>query len=578
MPLFFLIKRFLPYLARVRWLAAGSVGMLIVSPLLGIGQLALAASLVDRVFIADKIELLPLFLAGQFFLQIVKYAAGRIDARVSLLTSERLTIAIKTDLYRDILGRSGSSPEARLGSGAVLSHLTGDVSGAEYIVYTGMIGLIDNIARVAIYGGLLFYVSPKLTLCALAFLPFLAFSNLRGAPATKRISRIMRRKKSTALNITEERLSARPLIQAYCRENHEADTFRQRCLSVLRIQLKALVIQTRIGSAFQIISNLAGIALMAVGAFEIHTHQMSPGALVAYLGSLSSLYGPAQSLTKSWGRFQRAGVSAERIAQLLRDPVLESVASVRPASGDIVFRNVSFGYDASHPVLQNVSFEIRHGERVAIVGASGAGKSTLLRLLLRFYDPDSGMVSLGGVETNAMSVEDWRKHLAVVFQEAFIFEGTIAENVRYGRLEASAQDVSEALQTAQAWRFVKNLPRRVGTKVGARGDALSGGQRQRIALARALVRNAEVLLLDEPTSSLDSQTEALLNETLLRAARGRTVVTVAHRLSSVLAADRVIVLENGTVVEDGPPAVLLYGETRCRALFEPQLSNWRLSA
>jgi ATP-binding cassette subfamily B protein len=574
-----LIRRFLPYLAAVRWLAAATLTFLLISPLLSIALLKLAASLVDKILIADDLRLLPYFLVGYFVLQTAKFVVSRTEQRLDLLVSERIGIAIKADLYRAIIATPPSA-ETSLRTGEVLSHLSSDVSGAEYIVYSGMVGLIDNVARVFFYGGLLLFLSTKLTAAALLFLPLLALSSMRGSTATKRIARVARRRRAAALGITEERLNARPLIVAYGTEKTETDAFIARCKSILNTQLRALAIELRLTGMFELVGALAGLTMIAVGAHEVHSHAMSTGSLIAYLGSLSSLYGPAKSLAKSWGRFQRAGVSAERVATLMDGANAAQPSSggdIAVPSGAIAFENVSFAY-ADQPVLKNISFSIRAGERIAIVGASGAGKTTLLRLILRFCEPTEGSILVDGHDTRTLSPPALRRHIAMVFQEPHLFRATVADNVRYGASHATPLTIERAIEHAQAQSFVSAMPHGLQTKIGSRGDSLSGGQRQRLALARALARDARILILDEPTSALDSQTESLLTNTLMAAAKGKTVITVAHRLSSVLASDRIILLEKGEVVEDGPPAALLYGSTRCHRLFEAQLTAWKQSA
>lgn len=576
-----LIRQFFPYLWEQRALAACTLLFLIVSPAFSVASLKLMASVVDQVFVGGHIALLPWFLAGLFLLQIARFVMSRTEQRVDLLVSERISIAIKGSLYRSIIAKPpGAGPT--LATGEVLSHLTSDVSGAEYIVYTGMIGVIDNVARIFVYGALLFVLSVKLTLCAFLFLPLLAIPSTRGAVVFKRLARITRRRRSRALGITEERLSARPIIVACGTEQQETDDYIARCKSILNMQLRSLNIEIQLSGVFELIGASVGLVLLAIGAVEVHSHHMTTGSLLAYLGSLGSLYGPAKSFAKSRGRFQRAGVSAERIAHLLEDTTSPAAprapSALVPLRGAIEFRNVSFAYQQDEKVLRNISFSLQQGEKVALVGASGSGKTTLLRLILRFCDPLEGSVLLDGVDARTMSPIELRRRIANVFQESYLFRTTIAENIKYGAPHATLDDIKKAIQSSQAQSFVERMPHGLHTKIGNRGESLSGGQKQRLALARALARNADILLLDEPTSSLDSQTEAMLNGALLSATRQKTVVTVAHRLSSVMASDRILVLDNGEIVEDGAPSRLLYTDTRCRELFQAQLDNWKISA
>lgn len=576
-----LIKRFLPYLKPVKACIALTALIQIVDPLASVALLALVASLIDTVFVGGRIEYLPYYLAGYAGLLVAKCVITRVDQRVDTVATLRIAMALKADLFKRVISLSPGSG-SKLSSGAVLSHMASDVDGAEYIIFSGTVATISNALRVIFYGLFLFTLSVKLTLLSLLFLPLLAYASFAGTPRIKRAARIVRRRKTSLVEFTEERLSARPVLLAFHAEQREVSAFLSRCTSVLKAELRSTALQARLSITFELLTGVTGIVLIAAGAYQIHAHAITVGALIAYLGSLGSLYGPAQSLAKTWTRFHRAGVGAERVAEILDTPSAVSEvcapAILSTRRGELTFSNVHFGYVNDADVLRGVSLGISSGESVAIVGSSGAGKSTLMRLALRFYDPRAGQVMLDGCDLRELALGSVRNSIATVFQEPHIFTGTVGANIQYGDPSAPLARMAAAARAAQADGFIARMQGGYCAKVDPRGSSLSGGQRQRLALARALMRDAPLLFLDEATASLDGESEELIQDALQRLAGRRTIITIAHRLSSVRRADRVILLEDGRIAEIGTPQKLLTGNTRCRELFAAQIQDLRISA
>jgi ABC-type multidrug transport system fused ATPase/permease subunit len=308
----------------------------------------------------------------------------------------------------------------------------------------------------------------------------------------------------------------------------------------------------------------------------MYIDQLTVGSLVAFLGSVGSLYSPLRSLAKSSGRFQRAAVGAQRVSDLLKIPSMvveeKGAQEIRNVRGSLEFQSVRFAYPGGPPVLHDVSFRAEPGETVALVGPNGSGKSTLVQLALRLYDPSNGLVLLDGVDVRRITLSSLRQAVAIVFQDGFLFRGSVRENIQYGSLTANSESVGAAARAAHMERFVGLLSRGYHTSVGPRGTYLSGGQRQRVALARAIIRNAPVLLLDEATASVDSESEALIQDALERFGGRRTILLVSHRFSSIQRADRVVLLEEGRVVEIGTPGELQANSQRFRELFAAQIS------
>ena len=288
---------------------------------------------------------------------------------------------------------------------------------------------------------------------------------------------------------------------------------------------------------------------------------MTAGSLTVFLAYLARFFKPVQDLAKMTNTMAQVAVAAERVQAILEtDEVIHERPNARPPNfqrGEIAFEHVAFQYVAGAPVLSDVSFRILPGQFVGIVGPTGSGKSTIASLIPRFYDPTGGMVAIDGVDLRDFQLQGLRQHFGFVLQDTVLFRGTVAENISYGRPAATAREIVEAAQLANAHEFIKRMPQGYQTIVGERGATLSGGQRQRIGIARALIRNSPVLILDEPTAALDSEAEERVMEGLMRLMQGRTVIMIAHRLSTLETADKIIVLKQGVVAEEGNHQTLL---------------------
>ena len=304
-------------------------------------------------------------------------------------------------------------------------------------------------------------------------------------------------------------------------------------------------------------------AIVWLGANSVLAGRLTVGDILVFLAYLAALYGPLETLMYAPSTTQGAAGSARRVREILETRrEVDDRPHARPltrVSGHIAIEHVTFGYEAGRPVLHDVTFDVRPGETVAIIGATGAGKSTIAGLVPRFYDPWSGRVTLDGVDLRDLELRSLRSHVAVMLQESFLFPMTIAENIAYGRPRVSRREIENAARAANADTFIAGLPHGYDTVIGERGATLSGGERQRIAVARAIVKDAPVLILDEPTSAIDAITEASLLEALERLMRGRTTIIIAHRMSTIANADRVVALADGSIVEIGSPTELLGG-------------------
>jgi ATP-binding cassette subfamily B protein len=358
---------------------------------------------------------------------------------------------------------------------------------------------------------------------------------------------------SAAQGIVQEVLTALRVVKAFGREEHEQSRFAQQS----RVSMTARVKLSMLESAYGIVSNIltaTGTAVVLyLGVHSVLAQRLTAGELLIIMAYLGQLYGPLTAIGDRIIALQPAKASLKRALELLDEaPDVAEHPQAQPltrARGAVEFQGVSFGYKREQPILHNVSFAIPAGTRLGIAGKTGAGKSTLVSLLMRFYDPNTGQVLLDGVDVRNYSLADLRHQFAMVMQEPVLFSTSIAENIAYGRPGASRQNIVEAAKVANAHDFIEALPEGYNTRVGERGLCLSGGERQRIALARAFLKDAPLLILDEPTSAIDVRTEALIMEAMQRVMEGRTTVMIAHRLSTLDVCDARLVLDQGCIAE-----------------------------
>jgi ABC-type multidrug transport system fused ATPase/permease subunit len=567
-------RRFRVHLAPVRGRVALTAALALLSPFVAASLLWLVKYLVDDVLVAGRLDLLAgmaavyvLVVAGKFTLD---YAATRLESAAA----EQLVQDIRTALLGHLISVSPGALGNR-STGDLLGHLSGDVERTEDLVYAAPLRTLADLVGVTFFGGFLILLSWKLTLLSLVAVPPLVLISRHYGSRVRRAATIARRQASAWLAHAEERLGAAMLIQALGTESEEAARFGARCAASRRAELRVVAIQASMSVLIDTAVFVGGLAVLSVGAYEIRHDGITLGTLVAFLGSVGSLYEPARSLARMTARFHRSAAGAQRVAALLDTPSLvteraRTIAMRAPVMGAIDIRNLHFSYRGGPPVLRDVSLAVAPGETVAIVGPSGSGKSTLVRLLLRLHDPTAGAILIDGRDIRDLPLRTVRAAISPVFQDPFLFRGSIRENIRYGEPAASRDAVLAAARAAHVDDFAAALRDGLGAAVGPRGTSLSGGQRQRVALARALLRAAPILVLDEATGSIDSETEELIQEAVERLAGHRTILVIGHRLSSLSRADRVVVLDQGRIVESGAPAALLRSGTRYYALFAAQ--------
>lgn len=461
-------------------------------------------------------------------------------------------------------------------TGDLVVRLTGDIAVLRDVLLPAV---LEGAAHLAVLVGmvaLMVAMDPLLAAVAGLMAPILFLSSIRFGARIRAVAREQRKKEGRLAALLGETLSAITVIQAYGGVAALSARFSRQNDRGARAGLSALRIEERTARLVETTLALGSAAVLGIGGYKALHGGPSPGELVVFVSYLRGINKPVQALARLVGKFGKAAACGERIVELLDAPeeIVDSPDAIDapPLSGEIVFQNVTFGYDAGRPVLRDVSFRIAPGERVAVVGPSGAGKSTLLALLLRLYDPQGGRILVDGIDIRRLKLESYRRQVGVVLQEPFLFGMSVAANIRLGRPDATDVDVEAAARAAGAADFVAALPHGYDTALDERGTSLSRGQQQRIAIARAVVRDAPLLALDEPSTGLDGRTEAAVTQTLAQIADRRTCLWIAHDLPQVLGCSRALLVDGGQILEDGVPDVLIATSPRLRALFSTAAS------
>ena len=459
--------------------------------------------------------------------------------------------------------------------GDLITRLTSDIQAIQDMISNGLIVLGSNAFLLIGMLILMFWLNWQFAFVALAVAPLLFWTVFRYTHRIKVAAREARVSTGLLASLAQETLASIRIVQGLAQEEQQNDRFQAQSESSLRFYLEGVGYQARVAPLVDVFA-AAGLALvMWFGATHVMQGHLTTGDMVVFFAYVTNLYSPMKALSRLSYVTSKASVGAERIADIMR---VRSEVTERPEArevsrlkGEIEFHDVSFEYQSGQPVLSRINLHIAPGEKVAIVGATGAGKSTLISLVPRLYDPSSGTVSIDGGDIRNYSVQSLRAQISLVLQDSLLFSGTIRENIAFGRPGATGEEIVAAAVVANAAEFIDVLPDRYETLVAEGGTTLSGGQKQRIAIARAILRGSPILILDEPTSGLDAASERTVIDALERAARGRTTLLIAHRLTTVRLADRIIVLDKGRIAEEGPHQELLSRRGKYAHLYSLQL-------
>jgi ATP-binding cassette, subfamily B, bacterial len=440
-------------------------------------------------------------------------------------------------------------------TGELLSTLTSDIDSIQTFISSNFLDALIDIVTLVGMVVVMFCINWQFTLIALSVAPVLALVVFKYTRSIRKASREVRKKQGEMVSVIQEVLSSMRVVKAFAREDYEVHRLEEESLENVEIALRARGIKARLAPLVEVIVAVGTGLVLWFGARLVLAGSLSAGSLVMFIWYLGKMYKPMQDLSKMTDAYSKAAIGYERIRDILdRDGEVKDQPGARRVSrlrGAIEFDHVTFGYDPKSPTLEDVSFRIEPGQVAAFVGPTGAGKTTIISLISRFYDPVSGVVKIDGLDVRRYQQRSLREHISVVLQETILFHGSVWQNIAYGKPDASRAEILKAAELANATEFIEKMPNGYDTLVGERGVSLSGGQRQRIAIARAVIRNTPVLILDEPSSGLDAESEKLVFEALDRLMKGKTSIVIAHRLSTIRSADVIFVVRDGKLIETG---------------------------
>jgi ATP-binding cassette, subfamily B, bacterial len=572
-----LVSWTLSYLGPYRWRVAALGGLGLLEILLGVLQPWPLKAVVDSVlgnqplhpWIAAAlgpfagyagVRLLIVIVIGGLLIQVGNQLVSMLHTQVQVDTGQRMLLDLRRRLFERLQGLPLRHHVSH-NTGDAVFRIEVDAYCIDSLVMKGILPLASAVLTLAVMFTILLRLDWVVALLSLAVVPFL-YGSLRFymAHMVDRAERVQELESNVMQGLYES-FSAIKLVKSFARETFELGRF----LTGSRSAIGARIRLTWQESLFSVVVSsitLCGTAVVVgVGAVRVMDGHMTVGSLLVVLAYLNAVYGPLSAIAHTTGSLQQAIASARRVrAVLAMTPEEADDAPGRSAAavaGHIRFEHVSFAYAPEHPVLDGVSFDARPGEMVALVGLTGAGKTSLVSLIPRLYDPTGGRVSIDGVDAREYQLRSLRDRIALVTQDAVLFSGTIADNIRYGRLDATDDEIERAARAAHAHEFIARMAHGYATDVAEAGATLSGGERQRVAIARAVLKNAPILILDEPTSALDAISEARVFAALRELRQGRTTIVIAHRLSTVRDADRILVLDGGRVVAEGTHEALL---------------------
>lgn len=481
-----------------------------------------------------------------------------IQRNLSGLFTEKIGKAIKDELYEH-LHHIPVSYFGKTSIGELVSRASSDVEVVKRFVNHALIQVFWIL--LLFFGAMyfIFVTNLRLALIVSLILPFISLTTVKFSRKVRPLHLKTQQQIAVMTRVAEEHLYGIKVVKSYGREDYAIDKFNRESFGVLNKVLSATRISSFYSPLIGFIANSSLLIILLYGGIQVIKGNLTLGELVAFNSYVGMLLWPMRSVGHIVNLSQRYIAARDRLLEIFNVPreVEPQSPILKPIKGEVIFEHVTFGYNRSEPVLKDINLRVRPGETIAIVGSTGCGKSTLLELIPRLYDPQHGAIYVDGIDIRKYGLDHLRKHIGMVFQEPFLFSDTIKNNIAFGKPDATMEEIIEVSKKAQCYDFIMSLPQGYNTMVGERGVTLSGGERQRVSLARALLINPPILLLDEPTSSVDVETELLIHEALEEFKKRSTIFIVAHRLSTIRNADKIIVLENGRIVEAGTHEELL---------------------
>lgn len=507
-----------------------------------------------------RLELLNVAAVAVVAVAIVGAVSSYVEKYFSTTIGKRVGYDLRHALYHHVQRLSLAFYDTRQ-TGDLLVRLTADINAVEDFITGAVLGIVLDVVTLTGMLAVMFVLDWRFSLIALSIAPVLFAIAYRLMHRIKEAAREVKKNESELASVVQESIVSARVVKAFAREDFEEGRVDRQSQASVDAVLRARSVKAKLSPLVDIVISVGTSLVLYFGAHVVFSGRITPGALVVYVLYLGKMYKPIKDLSKTADTMSKAAVSFERIGELL---AIDRQVTDRPGAGhaprvhgQIAFDHVEFSYAETRPVLHDVTFVVEPGQRAAIVGETGSGKSTLIALIPRLYDVQHGAIRIDGTDVRDYTLRSLREQVSFVLQDPVLFRTSIAQNIAYGRPGATHSEILRASRLAHVDEFVSRLPRGYDTVVGERGDTLSGGQRQRVAIARAIIRDTPILLLDEPSSSLDAESEELIFKGLGRLLEGRTSITIAHRLATVRDADVIFVLHEGAIVETGTHEELL---------------------
>lgn len=516
--------------------------------------------MIDDVLMSKDMVMLNLIAAG---ILVVMFTRGVFYYGQSYLVSyvgQRVIIDVRSVLFRKFQ-RMPLSYYDKQQTGTVMSYITNDVAVMQSAIVDNLIELVTEGSILIGSLAMMIYLDWKLSLLTLMTIPLVGFAMKIFGRKLKRSSTVIQERVAEITSLLQESISAIRVVKSFVRESYEIKRFEEQNWRNFQAAMKNVKLSSLLTPTVEFLAAIAVTFIVWFGGYEVVNEVITAGELVAFLTYAVNLANPVKRLSRVYAAIQKAMAAADRVFAVmdLNEKITDvpGAKPLPPIKGKVEFKDITFSYKEGQPALQHISLKAEPGQMIALVGPSGSGKSTIANLIPRFYDVDSGVITIDDHDIRQVTADSLREQIGLVPQETMLFSTSVMENIRYGRLEATDEEVIEAVKAANAEEFIKELPEGYDTKLGERGLNLSGGQRQRLAIARAILKNPRVLILDEATSALDTESEKIVQDALDNLMVGRTSFVIAHRLSTIFNADQIFVVENGHLREHGTHEELL---------------------